>query len=425
MRATKMRLTALALFASAVIMGGSTAQAAPQLLPSLADFALTQSVLARSRPDYDALGIKAGGFDVYPLLQTSFSYNDNIYNSDILKRADEAFTLQPDITARSHWTRHALVLDAGATLTRFVDTPSENSDQYHVTADSRLDVTHAITAALGGGYQRLVEARGSFGDVIVGGEPTRFDTYNAHGSTTVEVSRFLVTPGLSYIAYSYLNVFDGDAVISQSYRDHHEVDASMRIDYSVSPGLRLFGTGVYNTQLYTHHVDGLSQNSHGFTALAGVTFGLSELMSGEFGVGYLEENYVDPRLSNVDGFSYEGKLTWNPTPLLTVTLGASKTLQQSPFVNQTGILVDNVGLTLDYELLRNLILSASGGFESDDYRGIDRHDRLYTEQVRARYLVNRMLEAGLVLDHRQQTTSGTVGRQYAGTSVSLTASLKR
>ncbi|MCI0430482.1 MAG: outer membrane beta-barrel protein, partial [Rhodospirillales bacterium] len=38
-----------------------------------------QSVFERPRPDYDPLGIRAGGFLIYPQVELGEAYNDNIF----------------------------------------------------------------------------------------------------------------------------------------------------------------------------------------------------------------------------------------------------------------------------------------------------------------------------------------------------------
>ena len=40
----------------------------------------------------------------------------------------------------------------------------------------------------------------------------------------------------------------------------------------------------------------------------------------------------------IGGLAYNVRLTWNPTPLTTVTVTGARTIQQSPFANQAGIL---------------------------------------------------------------------------------------
>ena len=47
----------------------------------------------------------------------------------------------------------------------------------------------------------------------------------------------------------------------------------------------------------------------------GVAFEITRLITGEIGVGYFQQDYVDPIYTDPDGFDYHAALIWNPTPL--------------------------------------------------------------------------------------------------------------
>jgi hypothetical protein len=48
-----------------------------------------------------------------------------------------------------------------------------------------------------------------------------------------------------------------------------------------------------------------------------------------------------------------------------------------------------VQLGLDYELMRNVIVSVAGGYETDRFFGQTRKDRVTTSDARVKYLLNR------------------------------------
>ncbi len=414
--------------ASAVCIGLNAASAHAQQLAvsqSLAVAAQDEAVMSRSRPDYDAVGISVDGFRVFPSLEGALEYDDNIYNSDNNKRADESFIISPKVEVQSQWDRHALNLSAGGAFDRYFKLGSEDTDQYNFDGNGRLDITHAIALDLDGSFARRAEARGSFGDVIIGGEPSRYNDAAAKGKFVVQFANVTIAAGGGVEDFNYLPIHINDVVFSQNYRDRLEADGSLRLDYAVGPGLRAFVAGTYNNQNYRERVDGIEQDSHGYDVLGGVNFGLTHLLSGEIGIGYISQKYVQPGFGTIGGFSYEGKLVWNPTALVTLTAAAAKTLQQSPLTDQQGILEDNLSLKVDYELLRNLILSLRGSGVFDRYKGIDRRDRLYVADFNVRYLINRALEAGLLVNHRHQGSLGIIGRKYSGSSVSFSLTVKR
>lgn len=417
-----------ALLAAAVTASPLAAQSAQPPNPTsrtLADVAASDAVMSRSRPDYDAAGIDAGGFRLFPTLQLNAVYDDNIYNIDSDRVGDGSGQIMPRIVAQSQWSRHSLVFTGGGDFERFFDRTTENSDQYNVAADGRLDVTRDIAISAGGGYAREVEPRGTLGDIFSVGERNRYDLGTAHLSATAGFARLLITVGGNFSAFNYLPVRVDGVEQSQDYRDREESMGTLRADYVLTPGLRTFVSGSYSNVSYDHPPAGFNQDSHGYTILGGIAFGVNELISGQIGIGYLKQFYDQADLTNIGGFSYNASVIWNPTTLLTVTGTAARSIQQSPYIGQTGILQDSVGLTADYELLRNVILTANGQFVSDSYRGLDRTDRLWVIEGRVRYLMNRWMETGLVLNHRFQNTSSILGREYAGSSATLSVTFKR
>lgn len=417
------------------LLSGLCAVAAPVLAqnaapprPSsrtLADVAASEAVTARARPEYDAIGIAAGGFRLYPTLQIQGGYDDNIYNIDDGKTGDGLVRIAPRLEARSNWTRHSLTVSTGGQFERYFDRTTESNDQYDVEAVGRLDASSGVAINGSGLYARRVEPRGTLGDILTTGDRIRYDLGTARLSATGGFGRLLLTGGGTYSSFNYLPIRLNGLSVTQDYRDRDETTALLRADYVVGPGIRAFVSGNVNDQNYRQTLANIDQDSKGYAVLGGMVFGVNEFISGEVGIGYLKQNYRQSGLPDIGGFSYNARAIWNPTPLLTVTGTAARTIQQSPFVNQSGILQDSLGVNVDYELLRNVILSATGQFVSNDYQDLNRKDRLWSLDGRARYLLNRWMEAGLSVNHRFQTTSSNLGREYAGTSILLGVTLKR
>ena len=63
---------------------------------------------------YDPLGIRAGGFLIYPSLSVSEVYDDNVFAVDNNKDDDLITLIQPGVRAVSNFSRHRLGLTAGS-----------------------------------------------------------------------------------------------------------------------------------------------------------------------------------------------------------------------------------------------------------------------------------------------------------------------
>jgi len=60
--------------------------------------------------------------------------------------------------------------------------------------------------------------------------------------------------------------------------------------------------------------------------------------------------------------------------LTTVNLSASRSVQEPVDITASGYLSSNVGIRVDHELFRNILLSARAGYGQDLYKGASRTD---------------------------------------------------
>ena len=65
-------------------------------------------VRERARPDYAALGIPLGAFELYPTLLITPQYDDNIFVADHGRTSDLITAVSPSLTLASNWARNAV-----------------------------------------------------------------------------------------------------------------------------------------------------------------------------------------------------------------------------------------------------------------------------------------------------------------------------
>ena len=106
-------------------------------------------------------------------------------------------------------------------------------------------------------------------------------------------------------------------------------------------------------------------------------------------MGYQLQHYVDQQFEGVNGVALRGQLTWYATQLITVTLHADRTFQDSGLPDTAAARVNDVTATVDYELLRNLIVTGTLGYTRYDYPGLDRLDNRFAAGLGATYLFSR------------------------------------
>ena len=72
-----------------------------------------ETVRERPREAYDGIGLRAGGFLLFPSIESGVRYEDNIYREEAGEDEDFVFFVHPGIRAVSRWSNHEVVLDAG------------------------------------------------------------------------------------------------------------------------------------------------------------------------------------------------------------------------------------------------------------------------------------------------------------------------
>jgi hypothetical protein len=368
------------------------------------------SVRERPRPEYQAAGVQLGSFWLFPRLEGNVEYNDNIYATTIGTVSDEVFRVKPSLVLQSNWSRHYLELYANATFNQYATHTTENTTDWIFGSNGRLDIVRGSDITFGASGARLTEPRTSAGTPTAAVSPVQYYLGAAYVGAEHEVDRLKFTAKGTWNNYNYLNVpAVGGGVIDENFRDMTGWGAMGRADYAISPDTAAFVE--IDGSWHDYRLPGApgqpSRTSSGYEALAGVNFDITHTVRGEIGLGYLNQSFKSSFYQDVAGFGARAKVEWFPTQLTTVTASASRSEQDSAIAGAGGYLSTNLGLQVDHEFLRNLILSANGTYGEDDYSGLSRTDHRYGFGVNATYLLNRRVGVNAGYTYYRQTSDGT------------------
>lgn len=373
-----------------------------------------QGVADRPRPDYDPRGDQVGSFTLYPSLTLSAAATNNYLATDTDQRGDVYFVIDPELDARRIGARTSFDARAFYNQSLHADLGSENTSQYGLSSVETFAPTHDTQISIDGTAAHYVESRASLGAFQGSEEPVRYELYHAGAGISHSFTDLTLSANESLEYRDYHNTFYPDGTpIDQHYRDVREFVAGGSAKYDLRNGIGLIVSGGYSDEHYTSRqfdpgilgfpasYNNLNRDSSGFNVTGGVTLELTHLIFGNIQVGYLNRNYVDPRLTGFSGLSYSADVLWNVTPLTSLRLVANRTVQDSssPFI--AGNTVSAVHLFADHELYRYVIVSADAGYDHFRPNGLGIGGNEYTVGAGARYLINR-----------RYTLSGNV--RYAG-----------
>lgn len=360
------------------------------------------TVATRPRPEYDPLGIRAGGFLVFPQISAYQGYNSNVFASDSDEKDDFVMSLVPALSVQSDWNRHAVNLSTGANYNKYYEYTRQDYTDWFVSGNGRVDITRDAALFLGGGFARRHELPGSPDFTTDAREPSPFNVTNGFARYVQQFGRFRATVDGTIDAFDYKNVtlVNGESV-SQDEDDYTLYAGGVRLGYEIVPEYEAFIRAGGNRRAYdktsgtTAGVPVVDRSSEGYTAVVGVALDLGGILFGELYVGYLQQFYDSDRFNTQEGVDGGGSLTWNVTTLTTATARVARQINSTTDRASSGILSTLAGVEVDHELLRNLILNANFSYINDDYDGIDRTDDYYIAGIGGRYLITRNFNASL------------------------------
>lgn len=370
-------------------------------------------VAERFRPEFQPSGTRLGSFLVFPSVRTGIGYDSNIFAQEDEGVDDLLYAVEPVVTARSTWSTNELRLQARGGYLDYADTDNASETTYQLSADGRFLLSSPAWLDVGANFAQRVERRdsSSFPDGTVA--PVRYRVANGYASGTYDLgSVSLVGTGdFTRFDFSDTDALDDDQQvvdsIYQGFRDHQVARVAGRVVAQLAPRIAVFGQGVYADFNYDDTVvpGGLpNRDGDEFQATAGLTFEAA-LLQGEVGVGYLRHRYDATTYDSIEGLAFDARLRYFLTPLVTLTAEGSRTVEETAIIGSSGFLSTRARFAADYELLRNLILNADVTYRSNDFRGIDRQDRILRFGGGGRYLITRRVHwdvNGFVLDRSSE-----------------------
>ena len=148
-----------------------------------------ETVLSRSRPELDAAGIRAGGFLVFPELVVEEQFTDNVFAAKHNKRSDQITVVQPRLSIRSNWNRHAIGFASRASVGIHAEETKEDYQDHRHFLNGRIDLARDAVINTWARYESLHQFRRSADD-SGGVEPTEYDILVGGGDIRKELGRF-------------------------------------------------------------------------------------------------------------------------------------------------------------------------------------------------------------------------------------------
>ena len=370
------------------------------------------TVRRRPRPEYDPLGIRVGSFLVLPEISLKESYTDNAALDENDEQTDFVTQIQPSVQINSDWSRHALGLELGSDIAIHADQSDEDYEDFFALGNGRLDVSRQTSVTGTAELRQAHEGRDDPEDAD-NQKLTDFYRWGAGLALNHQFNRIGVTVGGKAERNDFNDAADDD-------RDATIYDFLVRTSYDLSPRLDLFVEGRYNVEDRDENVDdaGIKRDTDGYEARFGASVDVTSVLFGEAFVGYRVQQFDDNDFDDETGLSFGLDMNWNPTLLTTVGFSGQRDFRPTNQAGAASNFRTQFGVTVDHELLRNMIIGAEATYLNDNFRGDDREDDTYLLGLNLTYWLNRNLSIGGGYDYSKRN-SNQAGQDFEANTVSI------
>lgn len=379
-----------------------------------------QSVQDRPRPSYDPLGMQIGIWEISAGLDIGMEYSDNVLAASSNEVDDILTVLDPTVGIAADWGRSSLALTAGMSIGRYSDFSSEDYNDFAVNlrgrqrigADGQLRI--GLRASEGHDSRRdptdedgLQPNRYAL-EAISSGFAGRFGTVDLDLDLEVKNIDYEDTPGLNF-------------VINNDDRNRRENRLVARIGLLAEQAISTFLEYQQDERVYEQRLDdsGVARSSEGSAFGVGIRLQPTGKLNGEVMLGREERRYQSSQFADNQRFWARSTLEWNPTGLTTVSLDYETRIDETTSSSTAGVEVDEIGLRIDHELLRNVVISVERRMSNETYVAATREDDIARWFGSIDYLVSNRLRIAFEVAANDRDSSASA-QSYAENVYRLT-----
>jgi len=358
------------------------------------------SVLNRSPQEKieSSPGFTAGGLQITPTVGLSLGYDDNITLAHSNEISSLFYQISPAIRVELPSDHSVLMLIAAAEIVRYVDSPIDNRQSWHLRLDWIWDISTRqdlnLFAQYGDGADRRGEGRRQGDAGLVAIDPDEWERLDFGGEWDYGAvgnrGRLTLRAGASNLNYTNNrgNGTPGDLGTRALDRDWYFLGGTFY--WRVAPKTSLLLDYLYTDINYDVATDFDSEEK---SWMFGVTWDATARTSGTIKYGNLEKDFADPERGGFDGPTWVATIDWRPRTYSVFTLTGTRNTQE-PNGGGDFVVREDLSLSWLHDWAARFGTTVDIGIGSDDYRPTTRKDDLFYWGVGARYTFNQHFRFG-------------------------------
>ena len=389
------RSKAVSLASTALVLSGLGA-AVPQAASAQAVTPFTE-IEDRSRSEYSQPPIVAGGFEIYPQVETLVDFVDNLYVTELAQVDDVAVSVMPRVDVRSRRPDRDIFLRAQVGYETYLDNQAEDRLTFLIRGRGRFGLGTLTRPFVGFQVNRNNSSSRELMDFRYSAQPLTVTTLRANAGLERDFGPITgVVEGTFQSADYGGAVVIGGVALDGGFRDFKVYGGRAQLGYSRFAGQRVYIQFAANRRDFSGAASDprlpadflRDRSSEGFQLEAGYAASLTELLQVDIRAGYLRQEFDDPAVPVTKGLSFEGQLLWSPTALTTVSVRGSRSIDNTDNPLFSGVLRSELSAGIQHELRRNVILSADARYSRYNPAGSGNNGSEWQMSAAARYLIS-------------------------------------
>ncbi len=346
-------------------------------------------------------------------------YDDNVYATRNRKADDFYALMRPFVTIDLASAGTTLKLRGDGEVGRYDKLTAEDYEDWSLAADARAPLGADLSLIGGAEWQWDHESRAS-PEAVSGLEPTQYQRGFGYLGLVGSTKRFTGRVAGTLRRYNFDDVATADGSINNDDRDRRQGELGARAGIILASGSTLFVQGNYDWRDYDDRIDdrGFNRSSRGFSLAAGVRGKLGPAFSGELFAGWLEQDYRDTLLRNVDTFDVGAVLDWNGRNGLGGSLRLERTVEETTLPGASAYILTSARIGLRNDVHPRLGAGAGLTGSHYDYVGNPRTEFVIGGDVWAKYWLSRNFYLGADYVHAERS-SNAAGFDYEQNRFSL------
>ena len=372
------------------------------------------TVTTRLHPDYDPQGVRVGQFVILTRLTESFGYDDNVTGLPG-GRGSPLIDTNATVSAVNTMSDGSLAVQGNLEDFEYLSASQQSFTTYNATVTGTHKFGEDLLTVSVAHYNLEQTPRDLDTPQLASPIAYRFEDLQA--SYAIALGRLQLQPAMDISYYNFDNGIVAGQPLVQSYRDRIVYYPSITARYELATRRDLLLVVRDADASHTTSTPGLpTQNFNDVSILAGLSYDVDGVIGFRLLGGYEERDFSSRAYKKIQAPILEGSVIWTPTDLTTITGTAARYITDTSAEGTIGETETTLRLSVDHELLRNVIVTGTAGYSNAEYFGGYASD-LFAVGGGVTWKLNRLLRLGLDYRFTERQGGGGAPQQIVQSSI--------